>query len=684
MQNVVLEFLGHPLLKGDELMATSEKDLFLRWKPRMHAYFMRMAHPFHGQDPEETARAEFGGYPPVAAADGAVIADDKTNRFMALIQGFPSTRWHRDTGSSLGIPASDTATVFTGIGGPGATYGVTAIDALTGLSRWTFAPEGLPRDGQVSRKLTMLRYVRTIVPRGNGRVDTRTSEGLKAALLQALENGFDQDLSSRRINVSQPYSLQPHGHWTNGGLVQTGGKMYAEVNGSIAALDSRTGSPAWRKPLPEGMWVRSMVATDKHLVMCLSNGSRRPLWDRRVLSGEQNVLAAWQLQDGKEVWSERVARPGSLALADGLVYFANGDLRVLGPAERTYRLAADSDTARDYYRPAADLGMPLVSDCGPDPHAERVPGPVSGPGPEVRGDASVLRVAADMDPGELLRKARERRRAAQGVPLLVQLDWLDARRENPRGGTGPRVTRERVEALLSLCARLAEEVEPEYFDVAPEVNIYLRRYPDQARVLQDLIQRARNTVQQVAPSCRVLVSLNAEVALDLYGRMLHKPYGDLPRTSPETAQVLASLLTLVDTIGISSQPQAAFPTAEQMPPDYLLRLKVALPRKPLVLTRLVIQADKGDFLSRATQAGFGERLLEAAYWMNARLVAQPEWIGHTRPPRNPEGKTPVDVVQLAMERWRGAVRFERRDQLTAIPPPAADGVDGALDAPAPR
>jgi outer membrane protein assembly factor BamB len=53
----------------------------------------------------------------------------------------------------------------------------------------------------------------------------------------------------------------PTGHWANPGVVATGGRVYAVVSQSIAAVDQASGRPAWRVPLNPKAVVRSLAAS---------------------------------------------------------------------------------------------------------------------------------------------------------------------------------------------------------------------------------------------------------------------------------------------------------------------------------------------------------------------------------------------------------------------------------------
>lgn len=678
---MILEFLGHPLLAGDEFIATSEKDLFVRWRPNVHAFFMRIAHPLPGHDPEMTAPSRFGGYPPLSASGGVIVGEDVTHRFLASIGGFPMSRWHRDVANTLGVPASTDGLVFTGMGGFGGRRAITAVDGATGQTRWTFAPEGLPADGQRMASVTISRWVQKVKARRNISLDPNDPDQLGALTKQLADGGYDVSLGSVRVKVPQPTSSLPHGHLSSGGVVVTAGKVYAEVNGTVAALDQRTGSPVWRRPLPENGWVRSMVATADHLLMCVTVGSptRPALWEQKDHVLGRHRLMAMRLDNGKQEWVEPVPRPGTLALADGMVYFANGDLTALAPGERTYRLAADSDDPKEYLRAKPDENGEMVAGCEPGA-TEGNAGEIAPHNPAVRGDAAVLRLASDLEPDELLRRVRTRRKASAGLELLIQLDWLDTERKGVRGAGGGLLNPAKTEELLSLFNRIAEEGQPAYFDLAPDFNVYLLHHPEQAEAVRTLLQKAGRAVRQISPGCKILASVNLEAVAGLYGRGLVQPFGKLPKSDAEATSAIDALLNEVDAVGLNSQPQAAFRSAGEVPPDYLLRVRALFPNRMLLLTRLSIDASATGSLARAAQAAYAHRIRQGLYWVNAAFVAPPELEGYPVKPGDPNDKE-TDPIRQAAETWRRVVYWTHVKELTVKPPwlgPELPNPDGAL------
>jgi hypothetical protein len=257
-------------------------------------------------------------------------------------------------------------------------------------------------------------------------------------------------------------SALPPGHWANPGVVVTAGKVYAEVSGSLVALEQHTGKPVWSHPLGRGVYVRSLVATRDHLVVCTSvpPASRPAVWEP---SREDAVtLLALNLNDGKVVWQEALDRSGNLAPAGGMVYLANGDLRAYGPAERTFRLAIDSDRRTDFLLKPQAEETAEAQPCAPAaPKPPAKPADANAPPPlKVEGpfaDAAVVRLTWGTPLPQMVETLRARYQAAPGLPVLLSLDRLDSTRTTWRGASphkpfSPEWTRD----YAALCARLAQ------------------------------------------------------------------------------------------------------------------------------------------------------------------------------------------------------------------------------------
>ena len=134
---------------------------------------------------------------------------------------------------------------------------------------------------------------------------------------------------------------------------------------------------------------------------------------------------------------------------------------------------------------------------------------------------------------------------------------------------------ERIAAFASACAEVSKAVHPEHLDVAPEVNVYLRRYPDQTDAVQALIAAVKPAMKRASPATRLLVSFNAEVLRGVYGQELAatgcSAVSRRPMLRPKPA--IPPLADLVDEVGLTSRPQSAYGKAEDFRPTTCSRSK---------------------------------------------------------------------------------------------------------------
>lgn len=328
----VPEYLGHPLIVGDALFALSASDLLFHWEPQVKWTMTRLHHPLPGMDRDISPTARFGGYPPASAENGLVVADETTHRFLALITGQTQQLWHQDIVHSLGVPAVGEHSLYTGFGGPGGVSGIVALEAQNGSLQWRYAPKDPAPDPQEYQQILSPKSVEVPVYGPANRTVTDPRNGRKMSAIEL--KGYSTAMVP--VPVLQPYSTQPFQHWSNSGLVVTKECVYGEVNHTLVALDRKEGTLVWKYPFGPREVVTSLVATPDHLVFCLCtprNGVREPVWLAEKTLG--NRLVALDRKEGKEVWSQEVARPGNLALANGLLFFTDGALHVLGPTEET-------------------------------------------------------------------------------------------------------------------------------------------------------------------------------------------------------------------------------------------------------------------------------------------------------------------------------------------------------------
>jgi len=630
---------------------------------------MRVHHPLPGLINEVSPTARFTGFPPAAAPSGAVVADDQTHRFLAVLDGFPHNRWHRDIDRSVGVPSVDRGMIFIGAGGAGATRGIMALDAGTGAPAWVYSPEGLAADPQRMRATQVAKTITVIKNHGRAR-EPRASGVPQTAGFGTRAGQVELEDKQIPVNVPQPNSALPAGHLTNPGLVIAGGRIYGEVNRTIVALDQRTGSPVWRHPLTARSVVHSLVATRDHLLLCMSNtpkGERIAPWEVRSEAETDDFLIALRMDNGKRVWEEPVALPGTLSLSNGLVYFANGDLHVLGPAERTYQLAANSDRSEDYRPKTVNQLASVPTECMPmadapegEPEAPHVAVPP-------RADASILRLEYGRPIADLLRQIRTRRAAIGSAPLLISLDWLTPDRGAVRGGGVFNAAW--VKQYGSVVEELATAGRPEHFDVAPEVNVYLSRHPEQLEAVRSLIRTAAAMARDGAPHTSVLVSFNVETLAGLYGRNTVQPFGLLPKLRKDDALATLTLLREVTAVGLTTYPQAGYLTADLMPTEYMLTIKRYLQQKPLLFTGVTVRVDGKTPREVAAQTAFLPRMMQQLYWLDAKLVAKPD-IQYTESPAWPKDLKykPLDLVAPALSGWETLPRWERVSRLSVTLP----------------
>jgi len=304
---------------------------------------VRIHHPLPGMDLDISPTARFGGYPMACTDESLVVADETTNRFIALITGQTQQKWHRDIQNSLGVPAVRDHVLYTGFGGPGGVSGLVAVDTENGKPLWTYPPNPPQPDPQ---QLIQIQSPKAVPVPVYGKSDKTVTDPRTGRQLEAMEfKGYGTQMVP--VPVDQPYATEPFQHWSNSGLVVTKDVVYGEVDHKIVALGREEGNVLWSYPLGPHDVVSSLVATPQHLVFCIStllSGKREPVWAVRDKT-TTNRLVAVDLKEGKEVWYQNVPRPGNLALSNGLLFFTDGALHVLGPAEDSaVKVAKASDS----------------------------------------------------------------------------------------------------------------------------------------------------------------------------------------------------------------------------------------------------------------------------------------------------------------------------------------------------
>jgi outer membrane protein assembly factor BamB len=292
--------LGHPIISGEEFLALSQDDMFVRWRPRTTGAFLTVAHPFPGTpEPDLTPVATFGGYPLALTSYGTVIADDHVSPFISVFAPSMRALWHEDMMNRIGVPAVQQDVIFTNVGGTNALDAIAALNAKDGSPLWQYAPQGFEDE-----PITIIQREKQ---RGTTVAERASIEALRKSYAARGLSGAGMPSSDRiTIKQSAPGIDAAPGHWLNPGLVTVADTVYGEVRGSIVALNQATGAVAWSYPLTQGM-AHSIAASQDHLF---------------VSCGTE--LIALNLKTGKLEWSQATARAGTLSIANGRVILAMG------------------------------------------------------------------------------------------------------------------------------------------------------------------------------------------------------------------------------------------------------------------------------------------------------------------------------------------------------------------------
>ncbi len=662
--------MGPMLLRDNEVTATGVWDQLFRWNLGPFSQNMRVIHPRpEHTDPDYTPLTSFGGFPATSLGSATVVGSDVGNRFLAVIDPSASRQryvwWHRDWQGSLGIATVSNHTIFLGTGGANADESIAALDTSTGVNRWSYAPTSIRGETPIGEQFIAWRSWR-MVPGP----DMFGQDGKLKHVF------YRQDINSGRQSV--PTWPTARAHLTNPGLVAVGDRIYGAAAGRVAALDQRSGEVKWVWPIPTRLRATSLVASKDHLFVSLA-GPVKP--------GANGAVCALRLTDGKELWNAPLPNGAEAGLANGLLFLSDTEyLHTFAPAERTFRLAVDSDRPEEYLPPAlaAPPSEDGAADTGPPPPPlggnEGAAAAIPQPAPPGRADATVLRLKWGRPAAELLEQVRRRREALPSQPLLLSLDWLDAQRSTPLGAV---LTANGTAEFAELCGHLAALSRPAWFDVAPEVNVYLARNPAQQEAVLSLIRAAREAVHAGYGPAKVTASCNLEVLTNRYTSADYQPFGRVPRVPKQAAELLPALGEVIDAVGVSSYPQCAYARPEQMPADHFLAPKEALLQaltaKPFLVTSIAVWRNPKLGEAEARQAGFVRRALRACYWLDAPLVAYPEALA----PLKPMGASVLPGKGGETEReWREVLAWKRvmklSSQVPAFGPQA--GPAGQLEA----
>lgn len=296
---------GHPIVSGEELVATTLDDLVVRWKPKSAPVAVAVAHPMHGTPyPDLTPLPNLGGYPLVQTQTGFIIADDLVNPFIGGLRTTFSPSWHRDVLQRLGVPALQGNTLFMNVGGDSALSTLCAVSPVDGSTQWSYAPSGFPTETTYS--------LTTATQRKFSAGEAAILAGELGPHTQAhgapLRKG---DTGTKSVPFTQEtLAIQgEHGYWSNPGVVVTKGNVFGQVGGKIVSLAQANGQLKWEFALANGEIAHSIAATSTHLFVSL-----------------RTRLIALDLSTGKLAWKEATERGGTLTIGNGMVFLAMGTL----------------------------------------------------------------------------------------------------------------------------------------------------------------------------------------------------------------------------------------------------------------------------------------------------------------------------------------------------------------------
>jgi hypothetical protein len=556
-----------------------------------------------------------------------------------------------------------------GLGGLGAQNAVAGIDAESGAIQWAY-PELPGKDTTITFK------DRWVAPKIGGRLvapdegfagtwDFKPHLGLWPHKPQERRLSVDSD----DYEIWMPRVQSLSGQLANVSAVTRNERAYAVVGNELVALKSGDGQLVWKRPLRNGTRPSALIGTREHLVVLQDSGAKKA-----------PLLLGISRETGRLEWTTRLERPGQLVTAYSLLFVCeNGQLTAFAPAERTFRLAIDSERSDDYRRDPPE--QPEAAEAAPDneakpavvkPEASDDPEqPVTEP--EGLGDASLLRLQWGEATDTLVQRIRTRRATAPGVPLTLVLDWLNRTRSDRVNAIGSGGwTPVEIAAFAHLCAKLAAVAQPEHFEVGSEVNVYLARHPEEVERVRALIRAARAAVTRVSPHTRVLISYNSEVLGDVYGRTHYFPFGDLPTATRKSRLAALSLAADVEEVGLTTRPQSGFVSPSQIGPRYLLARKLELGNKPVLITHMEARFDESDSAA-ITQSQFLKRLFQVSYWLDARLVAYPA-LYQEHAPELPDVALQIGPMRRpALSYWKDTFGWKRVDKLTTDPTPIAPG-----------
>ena len=694
--------LGPALVLGNQIQAASDTDWVVRWNAGSQAEILRFSD--FGVNPvpyDLSTPSTLQGFPLVLTGNGTLVADDRAKRFMGLIGSGPRIEvmdtgvdhmswpgagatllWQYPMSWTLGIPSATDVSALLGVGGAGAQGSIGAFDPLTGRPLWFYPGVPLPDATQplADTRITPVVSQRTLSPDdADGTWLHRMRTGPYNPRSPGQGARIRPDRDDWRFMIRRFESVS--GQLQNLGLVVAPERVYGFVGGALVALDSRDGKLLWRRPQRRGTAVIGLIGTRDHLVVLQDNGAKKP-----------PCLLGIRRKDGKLVWSNRLPAPGQLVPAYSLLYVCqDGRLHAYAPAERTYLMAIDSDRAEEY------LPEPhLEPEPDPDPEAGEKPGecqaeaekpaeekpaaprpgdPTDDPDaplvePAGDGDATLVRLRWGTPLKQLQEILEARHRLVPHAGMVLVLDWLSLDRRSRINATAPGGWSDReIAEFAHTCAELVRTRQPDHFEVASDVNVYLALHPSEVERVRKLVRAARAAVAAVSNHTRVTISYNCEVLGKVYGRTHYFPFGDLPEIKTADRQAAISLAAEVEEVALTTRPQSGFIQPRQMGPSYFLARRQELGNKPVLITRMETRFDETDAAS-LTQEQFMHRLFRLLYWLDARVVAYPDL--------RPSGKgSGLDVAlqmgpvrRPALAEWKDPLSWKWVQKLTAdVPPP---------------
>ncbi|MEZ0326058.1 MAG: PQQ-binding-like beta-propeller repeat protein [Fimbriimonas sp.] len=294
----MVEVLGHPILLGEQFLATSMDDLIIRWTPKTPAELMTIAHPPAGTpEPDLTPVTMFGGYPIAMSASGLIVADDQMSPFFGSFSNLTKTNWHLDISHRLGIPCAYDSQLFTNVGGTGALSSLVALNAADGKVQWEYSPQGLAAEP--------ISFIERSKPRAPT-IEERTSIEQANRALRAQGIHSEVPMPPLSNSVATPVIRANHGFWENPGLVVVKENVYGQVLDEIVALNRASGDVIWKYEL-EGQRVGSIAADKTHLFISLPT-----------------KLLALDLDTGKQLMELKAPGPGTLTIANGMLFLSIG------------------------------------------------------------------------------------------------------------------------------------------------------------------------------------------------------------------------------------------------------------------------------------------------------------------------------------------------------------------------